>query len=207
MFLKIIDWLKKIFVKETVAQVSLNVIDNSILELSETLAATEGNIQKRLRRLALAQQQQSDAVSELVVESKALKDALQQRHGLVLNYTRILEHLDNLNKIERVLSSTDNDAMANGQLLAPLLYTTTVNFLLHCELQPIAELGEFYPESHCEVLGAVESRVERPGVVHEILQQGYISINGSTIRGAKVMVYKEPSEIEMNSAESIEDES
>lgn len=148
--------------------------------LSQTLSDSDGGIKKGLRRLSLAQKQQSDAIDTLSHESRTLKSAIADRHGVVLTYAQIIRFLDHLDKIKLTVD--------NSEVIGSLLTRATEDVLSLCELEAIADIHSLYPAEGCEVIGAIEQPRWQAGTVHEILQQGYRDSNGQIVRVAKVVV-------------------
>jgi len=177
------SWFKRLFAGKKPKETSLEDISASMAALSQTLSDSDGGIKKGLRRLSLAQKQQSDAIETLSHESRALKSTIADRHGVVLTYTQIIHFLDHLDKIKRTVDP--------GEVIGPLLTRATDDLLSLCELEAIADVHSLYPAEGCEVIGAIEESRWQAGTVHEILQQGYRDSNGQIVRGAKVVVCRE----------------
>lgn len=137
---------------------------------------------KSQRRLALAQQQQHDAIEQLRADVAILAASLAQQHGVPLEYPQLIEHLDQLEKLGQLHSGDES--------FNHLLTQTIDMFRTYCGLEPLATLGEPYPEQACEVVAALPSDQHPPGRVHQILQQGYRSKHGQIVRFAKVVVYR-----------------
>jgi hypothetical protein len=174
------NWFKRAFAGKKAQKISLEEISASMAALSQTLSDSDGGIKKGLRRLSLAQKQQSDAIDTLSHESRTLKSAIADRHGVVLTYTQIIRFLDHLDKIKRTVD--------NGEVIGSLLTRATEDVLSLCELEAIADIHSLYPAEGCEVIGAIEQPRWQAGTVHEILQQGYRDSNGQIVRVAKVVV-------------------
>jgi len=184
------NWFRRWFGKSGGQRISLGEIAASIDALGETVSANEGGTRRGLRRLSMAQKQQSDAIALLTRESASLKFALAQRHGLILTYEHILQTLDNLDKINHAAAN-----VADYQyVIAPLITRTIEDLLSLCELEMIAVVGKPYPSRDCKVLWAVETLEQAqwpPGTVVEVLQQGYKTIEGDVVRSEKVFVSRE----------------
>jgi hypothetical protein len=174
------SWFKRLFAGKKPKEISLEDISASMAALSQTLSDSDGGIKKGLRRLSLAQKQQSDAIDTLSHESRTLKSAIADRHGVVLTYTQIIRFLDHLDKIKRTVD--------NREVIGSLLTRATEDVLSLCELEAIADVHSLYPAEGCEVIGAIEQPRWQAGTVHEILQQGYRDSNGQIVRVAKVVV-------------------
>jgi molecular chaperone GrpE (heat shock protein) len=177
------SWFKRVFAGKKAGKNSLEDISASMAALSQTLSNSDGGIKKGLRRLSLAQKQQSDAIDTLSRESRTLKSTIADRHGVVLTYTQIIRLLDHLDKIQRTVDP--------GEVIGSLLARVTEDILSLCELAAIAEVHSPYPAEGCEVIGAIEEPRWQAGTVHEILQQGYRDSGGQIVRGAKVIVCRE----------------
>jgi molecular chaperone GrpE (heat shock protein) len=177
------NWFKRAFAGKKAKKISLEDISAAMAALSQTLSDSDGGIKKGLRRLSLAQKQQSDAIDTLSRESRTLKSTIADRHGVVLTYTQIIRLLDHLDKIQRTVDP--------GEVIGTLLTRVTEDLLSLCELEAIAEVHSLYPAEGCEVIGAIEEPKWQAGTVHEILQQGYRDSNGQIVRGAKVVVCRE----------------
>lgn len=189
------NWFKRWFGKSAGQATSLDDISASIGSLSELVSANEAGIQRGLRRLSMAQRQQSDAIGLLTQESASLKFALAKRHGLMLSYEQILKTLDNLAKINHAATNVAD----HREVIAPLTTRTIEGLLSLCELEMIALIGKPYPASNCEVVGAVETSEQAqwpPGTVVEVLQQGYQTTQGDVVRSAKVIVSREMTTIQ-----------
>ncbi len=174
------NWFKGAFARKKTQKISLEEISASIDTLSQTLSDNDAGIKKGLRRLSLAQKQQSDAIDTLSHESRTLKSAIADRHGVVLTYTQIIRFLDHLDKIKRTVDNTE--------VIESLLTRATEDVLSLCELEAIADIHSLYPAEGCEVIGAIEQPRWQAGTVHEILQQGYRDSSGQIVRIAKVVV-------------------
>jgi hypothetical protein len=174
------SWFKRLFAGKKPKEIALEDIAASMAALSQTLSDSDGGIKKGLRRLSLAQKQQSDAIDTLSHESRALKSAIAERHGVVLTYAQIIRLLDHLDKIQRTVDP--------GEVIGSLLTRVTEDLLSLSELEAIADVHSLYPAEGCEVIGAIEEPQWQAGTVHEILQQGYRDGNGQIVRGAKVVV-------------------
>ena len=172
----------------------LEHISSSIDALGDIVSTSDNGFQKGLRRLSMAQKQQSDMLESLVQESSALKQetaalkfALTERHGLTLTYEQVLQTLDNLTKIELAASNSPN----SQNIMIPLITRSISDLLSCCGLEVIVAVGNPYPERACEVAGATEHAYYSPGIVIEILQQGYQTPEGDVVRAAKVIVAAE----------------
>jgi molecular chaperone GrpE (heat shock protein) len=191
------SWFKRWFGRSDGRRINLGDISALIDALSEVVSANEGDIQRRLRRLSMAQKQQSDAIALLTQESASLKFTLAKRHGLILTYEHILQTLDNLAKINHAATNVAD----HRDVIAPLTTRTMEDLLSLCELEMIAVIGKRYPARNCEVIGAVETLEQAqcpPGTVVEVLQQGYQTIQGDVVRTAKVIVSRETKAAQTN---------
>ena len=185
-----VSWFKRWFGKSGGRRIDLGDISASIDALSDKVSANEGGIQRGLRRLSMAQKQQSDAIT-------SLKFALAERHGLSLTYEHILQTLDNLAKINHAATNVAD----HHDVIAPLATRTTEELLSLCALEMIAVIGKPYPAQNCEVIGSVEtSELAQwpPGTVVEVLQQGYQTTQGDVVRPAKVIVSREVTTTQTN---------
>lgn len=192
-----VSWFKRWFGRKSNQPIKLSDISASINTLSEAITTDKSGTQKGLRRLSMAQKQQSEAIALLTQESSSLKFALAQRSGLTLTYEQVLYTLDNLEKVNHAAINT----VAVQGIIAPLATRAREDFLRLCELAAIAEIGKPYPAKGCEVVGAVEALKETQwptGAVVEVLQQGYQTAAGDIVRAAKVIVSGET-----NTAQSI----
>ena len=192
-----VSWFNWWFGKSGGRRIDLGDISASIDALSDKVSANEGGIQRGLRRLSMAQKQQSDAITLLTRESTSLKFALAERHGLSLTYEHILQTLDNLAKINHAATNVAD----HHDVIAPLATRTTEELLSLCALEMIAVIGEPYPAKNCEVIGSVEtSELAQwpPGTVVEVLQQGYQTTQGDVVRPAKVIVSREVTTTQTN---------
>ncbi len=187
-----INWIKRIFsggntgeLAKTAVEKSLEDIATSISALGEKVDNNDRAVNKGLRRLSLAQKQQNDAIESLQNESKSLKHAISDRHGIVLNYKQILDILDDFSKI--------SPSMTNKDIIVPLVTRATQHLLYQVELLPVAQTGTQYPAEGCEVVGAIDNPSLPAGTVHEILQQGYRTPEGILLRKAKVIVNRQTS--------------
>ncbi|MFT5084198.1 MAG: hypothetical protein ACI9Y1_002251 [Lentisphaeria bacterium] len=97
----LVSWFKRWLGKGDHQRISLEDMTCSIDVLSESVSKNEIGLQKGLRRLSMAQKQQSDTLALLAQESASLKFVLNERHGLILTYEQILQILDNLSKIDQ----------------------------------------------------------------------------------------------------------
>ncbi len=191
------NWFKRVFAGKKAERISLEDISASMAALSQTLSDSDGGIKKGLRRLSLAQKQQSDAIDTLSHESRTLKSAIAERHGVVLTYTQIIRLLDHLDKIQRTVDPKE--------VIGSLLTRITEDLLSLCELEAITEVHSLYPAEGCEVIGAVEQPQRPAGTVHEILQQGYRDIDGQIVRRAKVVVCREDQQQGLSQQEETDD--
>jgi molecular chaperone GrpE (heat shock protein) len=187
-------WFKRWFRKEDDLHTELSNISASIDDLSEAVSANESGTQKGLRRLSMAQKQQSEAIALLTQESTSLKFALAQRNGLTLTYEQILHTLDSLAKVNHAANNA-----APQEIIAPLTARVIEDLLPLCELAIIAEIGKPYPDQGCKVVGATDTSEKPqwpPGTVVEVLQQGYQTTAGDVVRTAKVIVSRETSTLQ-----------
>jgi hypothetical protein len=203
-----ISWFKRWLGKNDHQRISLEGMTCSIDVLSESVSKNEIGIQKGLRRLSMAQKQQSDTLALLAQESASLKFALNERHGLILTYEQILQILDNLSKIDHVAG---NATYPNG-VMGPLIERAITDLLSQCALEAVAEIGKPYPAKACEVVGAIDAVVDEaaleqpqwpPGTVIEVLQQGYQTAQGEVVRVAKVIVSQGPVPVQAPSTQTM----
>ena len=173
-----LHWLKRIFSLERKDPALISIISEANTTTQNQLAEQK----KGLRRLSLAQKQQGEAVEQLVQQVSTLKFSLDQRQGIAFNYEQIMHLLDMLGKIRT--ASQDSNGVAS------LVDQTTDNILQHASLEKVAHRGADYPEGDCEVLGAFPHQQHPPGAVHDIIQQGYRTLDGDLVRSAKVVVYR-----------------
>ncbi len=179
-----LHWLKRIFSSGRKEPDLALIISEANTNTQDQLAEQK----KGLRRLSLAQKQQGEAVERLVQQVSSLKFSLDQHQGVAFDYEKIVHLLDMLSKIETAsLDSTHVVSLANQ---------TTESILQHASLEEIAHKGADYPESDCEVLGAFPHPQHPPGTVHDIIQQGYRTLDGGLVRSAKVVVYRQPDSTE-----------
>ncbi len=174
------------FDRNKAAQPSLADIAAAITELSQSLTDNDSGVQKGLRRLSLANKQQSDAITTLAQESISLQSTLAQRHGVILTHEKIIGLLDQLEKITLATNGTSNAAV-----VTPLITRATTELSSVSALEVLAEVGQIYPDQGCEVVVAIEDNQWEPGTVLEVLQQGYQTPNGDIVRVAKVVVCQE----------------
>lgn len=157
-------------------------IDQKFTALTQAISDNDKSVQKNLRRLSLAQKQQSDAIESLTQESITLSAAIADRHGVVLSYSQLITQLDHLYKIAHC---------ANDNATLSVLVERAIKALAETgELTPLVCIHEPYPEHGCEVVGSIDSSQDAAGTVHEIVQQGYCTADGDIIRGAKVIVVR-----------------
>jgi len=185
------NWFKRWWGKGARQRTSLEDITSSIEALSEAVSSNESGIQKGLRRLSMAQKQQSDTLAMLAQESASLKFTLTECQGLTLTYDQVLHTLDNLSKIDHAVSNVTD----SRNVITPLIERTAKDLLSLCALETMVEIGKPYPDKACEVVGAVETLEQPqwpPGTVVEVLQQGYQTAQGDVVRAAKVVVSREP---------------
>jgi len=175
-----LHWLKRIFSPERKDPALISIISEANTNTQNQLAEQK----KGLRRLSLAQKQQGEAVEQLVQQVSSLKFSLDQRQGIAFDYEKIVHLLDMLGKIRTASRDTDS--------VVSLVEQTTDSILQHANLEEVAHRGTNYPEDDCEVLGAFPHQQHPPGAVHDIIQQGYRTLDGDLVRSAKVVVYRQP---------------
>lgn len=173
-----LHWLKRMFSPGPKDPDLVSIISEANTNTQDQLAEQK----KGLRRLSLAQKQQGEAVEELVQEVSSLKFSLDQHQGIAFDYEQIVHLLDMLSKIRTAGLDSDN--------VVSLANQTTDSILQHTSLEEVARQGVDYPENDCEVLGAFPHQQHPPGAVHDIIQQGYRTLNGDLVRSAKVVVYR-----------------
>lgn len=174
-----INWFKR----RAKQDAQLDSLAASIDALCEAVSTNEQGMQKGLRRLAIAQKQQSDTLEQLVQESSSLQHTLTQQ-GLAFTAEQIIKILDNLAKIE---CAAHPIAQAQA-VLAPMVAHAADELLALCAWKAIVTRGKPYPDQACEVIGAIEQSQYAPGVVIDIVQQGYQTLQGQVVRAAKVIV-------------------
>ncbi len=173
-----LHWLKRIFSSERKDPALISIISEANTNTQNQLAEQK----KGLRRLSLAQQQQGEAVEQLVQQVSSLKFSLDQRQGIAFDYGQIVHLLDMLGKIRTASQDSDN--------VVSLVDQTTDSILQHTRFEEVAHRGADYPKEDCEVLGAFPHQEHPPGAVHDIVQQGYRTLDGDLVRSAKVVVYR-----------------
>lgn len=173
-----LHWLKRIFSSERKDSCLVSIISEANTNTQDQLAEQK----KGLRRLSLAQKQQGEAVERLVQQVSSLKFSLDQCQGIAFDYEQIVHLLDMLGKI--------HTASQGSSSVVSLVNQTTDSILQHANLEEVAHRGTDYPEDDCEVLGAFPHEQRPPGTVHDIIQQGYRTLDGDLVRSAKVVVYR-----------------
>ena len=150
-------------------------------QVNDAVSSNESALKTGLRRLSMAQKQQNDILERLLEESAKTRAALKTGTSVTLSHEQLLYTLDNLAKIEQAASST-------LPVIESVVEQTIVDLLAHCEVTPIALLGQHYPEQACEVVGSAAHNEWPDGTVVEILQQGFRTDDGELLRPAKVIV-------------------
>ena len=184
----IINWLRQCFRgrKTQEEDTLLKDIAFSLSALQQTVEEVNSGVQKGLRRLSLAQKQQTEQIENLAQESRSLAFNIVDRHGKSLTYSQALAILDHLHKIGNAADSADND----NAIIKTLQVEAATDLLSLFELKEIARIRQPYPDQGCEVVGAVDDCLGAEGTVHQILQQGYQTVDGQILRVAKVIVYR-----------------
>ena len=183
----VLEWFKRLFSEKEAQQeegVSLEDIATSVVELQSTVSEMNSSLQKGLRRLSLAQKQQTDSIESLAQESQSLAFNITDRYGKALTYGQVLNIMDHLDKIGHAVDHTGY----NSDVINALRFQAAAELVSLFELKEIAHIRQPYPSHGCEVVGAVDEPLYPEGTVHQILQQGYQTTNGQLVRAAKVIV-------------------
>ncbi len=156
---------------------------NQIEILSERVRQMELTLQasnKTLRRIHLGSDQNSAILRDMQAalrEKSATADQASE-DSYLFSEQELLEWLDgsaDRNEWNSTLASTSSHQILLGQL----------------GWQALAQLGQPYHPTDCEVLEAVVDSCE-PGTIRQIVQQGYRGKDKQLIRRAKVIVAKAP---------------
>lgn len=171
-------WIKvKLGLEQSFGQLS-----RQLLDAAEPLNVSLQDQKKTLRRMSLAQMQQSESLEFIQQGLSSLCRTVEQRDGITVKFADCLEILDQLSKLQ-LLTKQYQDL----ELAVRHASQTTYKRL---KIEATAELHQAYPAHDCEVVGAVEDRDHQPGTVLDIVQQGYRSQAGNLLRPAKVVVAK-----------------
>ena len=115
------------------------------------------------------------------------------RIGEILKYadvgliSKFLPILDNFEVVEKKLpENLKNDENVKGILQ---IKTQILDFLKNQGVEEIKSVGEKFDPNFHEVVGEIETRDKRQGIIIEEIQKGY-KINGRLLRPAKVKISK-----------------
>lgn len=160
-----------------------------IVTLNESTQEQLQEQKKGLRRLSLAQKQQSDSISALSRQIELMGEHSKPVEGTLYPNDRLLELLDSLRRIEL--------ASQNSDMAASLAQKAAADVVDVCHWQAVAWPNQPYPEEGCEVVGAIPASDQPPGTVKEVIQQGYKNAQNQLIRTAKVVVHQKPQTTEL----------
>jgi hypothetical protein len=137
-------------------------------------------MQRQMRRMILGMGQQEEKLAALEKGLSLVRAEIRGENALVLKTDKCIEAFDRLSELMEHLEP-DTDAHQLAGALASLLQAGAC-------IRSVCVKYEPYPDSDCEVLGSVVNNDLPSGTVLNVIQQGYVSASGSTLRRAKVMV-------------------
>lgn len=148
-------------------------------------------INRQLRRIAMHQEQQKDQLNNLGGKVAIISNSYDKLASVKENkhqiYLSILGNIHRLSQLQECQQSTT---------FSTLLAELSRDLEALTRWQPIATIGESYDPQNTEIVDAIEhSEVTEPGIVVEIINQGYVTHSGELINRAKVIVSKEKNQI------------
>ena len=204
-------WFKKPNTSQTI-ETSLNNIKEQIAELQalkyhqEQLSKNIGTLlsntadtqesvianKRTIRRLHLEQQNLLTRTEQIYTNTQSMNAQMIQE-GTSIPISALLKLLDQLEQSQILIHSELENAMA-----LQIIENAKNNLLELTQIKPIAELGAAYPEHHAEIVGSTEDARFPSGHICSIIQQGYLTHDGSRLRMAKVLVAALPLPIKQN---------
>lgn len=152
-------------------------------ELMAFLEETSQTNQKNLRRLVLAQKQQTERIEGVVEDVAKILDLTRVETTMSFSLEETMSLLSSLGQLGELVQS--------HPVASSMLQQSIGTIRSKSGLVPICKLGEPYPDQDCEIVGVVESLTKQSGIIESITEQGYRFEGGKTVKKAKVVVTKQ----------------
>lgn len=151
-------------------------------ELSKGLAdEVSERVVRQLRRLVLVEDEKRESLRKLEGKlDQVIEGVVTTRKSLDIE-ARMLEVLDRLSRTSGILGREQVSAHK-------LVREAFLDLAEIAQVKPVGMHGETYPELGCKVIGVVESLLDPPGTIVEIVRQGYVRGDGSLVRESHVIV-------------------